>query len=70
MRKFLMDEAKSRGNMAEAGIIAQESGNQLIERFKKLQSFYNSADPPGRGLRSGPSETNRKKLREKRKKKK
>ena len=70
MRKFLMDEAKSRGNMAEAGIIAQESGNQLIERFQKLQSFYNSSDPPGQGLRSGPSETTRKKLREKRKKKK
>ena len=72
LRRLLMDEAKSRGDFAEAGIIAKEKINLLMERFRKLK------DPepeipgrhPGIGTRSGPSDETRKKLREKRKKNK
>ena len=36
LKTMLMDEAKSRGDMTEAGIIAHEKLDQLMERFKKL----------------------------------
>ena len=36
LRKLLMDEAKSRLDMAEAGLIAREPLDRLIERFKRL----------------------------------
>lgn len=74
LRKLLMDEAKSRGDMSEAGIIAQEKIDQLIERFQNLQKegriIKKTDPPPVRNLRSGPSAETRKKLREKRKKNK
>ena len=70
LRGLLMDEAKSRGDMAEAGIIAKETEEQLIERFRNFQNLHASEDPPVREPRSGPSAGVRKKLREKRKKKK
>ena len=74
LRKLLMDEAKSRGDMAEAGIIARENFDQIIERFQKLREegrvTKSSGPPPVRNPRSGPSDETRRKLREKRKKKK
>ncbi|MBQ6518336.1 MAG: hypothetical protein IJI14_06430 [Anaerolineaceae bacterium] len=71
LKQLLMDEAKKRGDMAEAGIIAAETTNQLIERFKKFQEpeRVRGSDPQN-DPRSGPSAETRKKLREKRKKKK
>ena len=70
LHKLLMDEAKSQGDMDEAAVIAKESEEQLIERFRKFQKLCASDDPPERDRRSGPSAETRKKLREKRKKKK
>ena len=70
LRRLLMDEAKSRGDMAEAGMIAAESPEKLIERFQKFQRAAKSSAPPVRGPRSGPSDETRRKLREKRKKRK
>ena len=71
LKQLLMDEAKNRGDMAEAGIIAQEDENRLIERFLEFQNFHtpsNLSGPP-ENRSSGPSAEKRKKLREKRKKK-
>ena len=70
LRKLLTDEAKSRGDMAEAGLIARESFDQLMERFKKLSGSKpeDLMKHPGGSSRSGPSDETRKKLREKRKK--
>ena len=73
LKKLLMDEAKSRGDMTEAGIIAGESVQDNIRRYYRLKG-----SGPGekiqrtdiRDPRSGPSDETRKKLREKRKKKK
>lgn len=78
LKEFLMDEAKSRGSLTEAGIIAAESLEQHIERFKKmnregrLSQQYPLPDESRRygQQRSGPSGETRKKLREKRKKRK
>ena len=72
--------------MAEAGLIAREPLDRLIERFKKLSGqgsvagVQNTVDggrefepvipQTGAPPRSGPSEETRRKLREKRKKKK
>lgn len=82
LRKLLMDEAISRMNMAEAGIIAREPLEKLVERFKKRSgqqpgtlkssavSVQSSSRDPIAKNRSGPSDETRKKLREKRKKRK
>ena len=78
LKQLLMDEAKSRGNMAEAGIIAAESFEQHLERFMNLQKErqrlrQNQAASPENKISqkpSGPSAETRKKLREKRRKKK
>ncbi len=70
LRRLLMDEAKSRGDMAEAGMIARESGDQLLDRFRKFQQPVKASAPPMKAPRSGPSDETRKKLREKRKKRK
>jgi hypothetical protein len=70
LRKLLMDEAKSRMDMAEAGIIARESLEELVERFYRNSGFgcQVSGIRNREGPRSGPSDETRKKLREKRKK--
>ncbi len=73
-----MDEAKSRENLTEAGIIATESFEQHLERFKKmnqeerLSQQYPLLDKNGQNdqKRSGASDETRKQLREKRKKRK
>ena len=82
LRKLLMDEAKSRGDMAGAGIIAAESVEENIQRFLKLRDedsekmkgsnfkAQSSNNVPNREIRIGPSDETRKKLRAKRKKKK
>lgn len=78
LKQFLMDEAKSRGNLTEAGIIAAESFEQHLERFKKmkregkLSQQYALPDDCKNNCqqRYGPSNETRKKLREKRKKRK
>ena len=81
LRKLLMDDAKARGNMAEAGIIALEQEEQLIQRFRNFRQSMPPDQRSGPALRdepalqtrpptSGPSSDTRKKLREKRKKKK
>ena len=86
LRKLLMDEAESRLDMAEAGLIAREPLDRLIERFKKLSGQGSVAGGQWEGIggqeagpvipqtggppRSGPSGETRRKLREKRKKKK
>ena len=70
LRRLLMDEAKSRGDMAEAGMIARENGEQLLERFRQFQQPVKASAPPMKAPRSGPSDETRKKLREKRKKRK
>ena len=79
LRKLLMDEAKSRMDMAEAGIIAQEPVEKLVERFDFLrcqdsgtrcQNLGSRNKEQGAIARSGPSDETRKKLREKRKKRK
>ena len=79
LRQLLMDEAKSRMEMGEAGIIALESVEKLVERFEKLrvqramangQSFGSRIKEQGASARSGSSDETRKKLREKRKKRK
>ena len=70
LRRLLMDEAKSRGDMAEAGMIARENGEQLLERFRQFQQPVKASAPPMKAPRSGPSDDTRKKLREKRKKRK
>lgn len=80
LRQVLMDEAKSRMDMAEAGIIAREPVDKLIERFEKWVGSQQTADSsqslevndrrstaPGR---AAPPDGPRKKHREKRKKKK
>lgn len=67
LRQLMMDEAKIRGDLAEAGIIARENEEQLIERFVKSQEIQKTS-PPAPG--SGPSSEIRKRLREKRKKRK
>ena len=85
LRKLLMDEAKSRLDMAEAGLIAREPLDRLIERFKKLSGQGSVAGGQWEGIggqeagpvipqagappRFGPSEETHRKLREKRKKK-
>ena len=69
LRKLLMDEAKSRGNMAEAGIIAAEDLDKLVERWENLMRQGRVQKDPASRPRSGPSDETRKKLREKRKKK-
>lgn len=84
LRQLLMDEAKSRMDMTEAGIIAREPVSKLVERFEKLSGLFpasggqkSDAMVPLRDSgrrdsdvhsRSGPSDETRKKLREKRKK--
>lgn len=72
LKQLLMDEAKRRGDMAQAGIIARENEKQLIDRFLKFQELDRPPRPSGpeETPRSGPSAETRKKLREKRKKRK
>ncbi|MBQ6344200.1 MAG: hypothetical protein IJI41_13845 [Anaerolineaceae bacterium] len=52
LKKLLMDEAKSRGDMAEAGIIAAESIDEDIQRFLKMRGH----EPGTESQRSGPSQ--------------
>ncbi len=71
LKRLLMDEAKSRGDMTEAGIIAAESAQENIRRFFKLKGLeadLRNKEQGAREPRSGPSDETRKKLREKRKK--
>ena len=72
LRKLLMDEAKSRMDMAEAGIIAQEPVEKLVERFEFLrcqdsgtrcQNLGSRNKEQGAIARSGPSGETRKELR-------
>ena len=43
LKKFLMDEARSRGDIAEAGRIALENYDQLVERFQKFRKKVTDA---------------------------
>ena len=69
LKTLLMDEAKGRGDFTEAGIIARENFDQLMERFHKLQDAGPEV-PTRQPGKAGPSDETRKKLREKRKKNK
>ena len=85
LKKLLMDEAKSRGDMTEAGIIAAESVQENIRRFYRIKERGSRSREQGtkagdqgacgkgamvRGPGASPSDETRKKLREKRKKRK
>ena len=85
LKKLLMDEAKSRGDMTEAGIIAAESVQENIRRFYRIKERGSRSREQGtkagdqgacgkgsmvRGPGTSPSDETRKKLREKRKKRK
>lgn len=67
LKKFLMDEARSRGDIAEAGRIALENYDQLAEWFRKFRGQVTGSERE-KG-RAGPSSGKKKRKKNKRNKK-
>jgi len=63
LKKFLMDEARSRGDIAEAGRIALENYDQLAERFRKFRGQV--TDREREKGRAGPSSGKKKRKKNK-----